>query len=279
MGEEGAKDHIRWLTVILSVAGIVILILAYMLWTPDQANRFGRLVESAIPSAVVVLAAIPVVYFLFEIKGIQFNASTSHETDVIAIADAVVTRLNAEDKSTRLPELRAFHDTYRNVNWKALIGEASVQIDIVVYYFDSWVNANYEIIVQFFRKPGTRMRVFVANPEDDTILANVNRLFPEYTKDEARSKVERTGTRLSSALKDAGGDMNRLEFYYFPHVLNYSIQVIDSTVLVLSIYEMSRQKKIDSPAIVIDLKRSPHLAKYWQKELDGLLSASKRVSL
>ena len=276
------KGQIRWLTVILAIAGIVILSLIYSFWEPTEANRFEQLIEAVIPSVIAVLLAIPVVYFLFEQKGIQLNGSAFTAADVNQLTSAIAEKfeITSSGKSpVRLPELRAFHETYRQVDWKSLLNEASRQIDIVVYYFDSWVNSNYDDIVQYFGKPGTKMRVFVADPEDEAVLSNVQRLFPEYRPDEIKGKIERTGERLAAALAHAGGNSGRLEFYHVPHVLNYSIQTVDGKILVLSVFEMFRKRKIDSPAVIVDLQYSTQVGAFWQKELDGLVASSKRIGL
>jgi uncharacterized membrane protein YeaQ/YmgE (transglycosylase-associated protein family) len=276
------RGQIRWLTVILAIAGIVILSLVYSFWTPAETNRFGQLIEAVIPSVIAVLLAIPVVYFVFEQKGIQLNGPTFTATDVNQLASAITEKLEITSSGKapmRLPELRAFYETYRQVDWKSLLNDASQQIDIVVYYFDSWVNSNYDDIVQYFGKPGTKMRVFVADPEDEAVLSNVQRLFPEYRQEEIKGKIERTGERLAAALADAGGNSGRLEFYHVPHVLNYSIQTIDGKILVLSVFEMFRKRKIDSPAVVVDLQCSTQVVAFWQKELEGLLASSKQIAL
>jgi hypothetical protein len=276
------KGQIRWLTVVLAIAGIVILALVYGFWVPTETNRFGKLIESVIPSVIAVLLAVPVVYFLFEQKGIQLHAPVFTATDLNQLVSAIIERLeiNSVGKaSVRLPELRAFYETYRQVDWKGLLNEASQQIDIVVYYFDSWVNSSYDDIVQYFGKPGTKMRVFVADPENEAVLSNIQRLFPEYGKEEIKGKIERTGERLAAALTDAGGNSGRLEFYYVPHVLNYSMQTIDGKVLVLSVFEMYRKRKIDSPAVVVNLQYSTQVVAFWQKEIEGLLASSRRIPL
>ena len=175
------------------------------------------------------------------------------------------------------PQLVAFYDTYRQVDWAKLLNQAQSSIDIVVYYFDSWVNYNYEHVVNFFRRDGTRMRIFVADPHNQDLIANVRRLFPEYIEATIKEKISHTGERLANALRDAGGTQDRLEFYYVPHFLNYSIQCFDEETLVLSVFEMFRQHKIDSPAVILDLNNSDHLLRYWTKELEGLLRVSEKI--
>lgn len=86
-----------------------------------------------------------------------------------------------KDGQSRQPEaVMAFHETFRCVNWNNLLERAEKQIDVVVYYIDSWVNAYHEAIVDFFKRTDTRMRV---------------------------------------------------EFFYVPQFLNYSVQCIDGAVL------------------------------------------------
>lgn len=178
----------------------------------------------------------------------------------------------------KYPSLLAFHDSFRQVNWNSLLSNATESLDIVVYYFDSWVNANYEQLVQFFRKPGTRVRIFLSNPNDKEIIENIQRQFPEYNRDLIKAKVAHTKERFELVLTAAGATEDRLEVYYVPHVLNYAVQCIDGKKFVLSVFEMFRQHRIDSPAFVIDLDTNPHMLKFWEKELKGLLLVSTKAT-
>ena len=117
----------------------------------------------------------------FERRGIDLGNESGYTLDTSAVANAVVDRLNQDEPSN--PAIKEFHETYRHVDWQDILKNANGNIDIVAYYYDSWINANYDELVDFFSRPGTKMRLFVANPEDNVILDNVHRLFPEYTRE------------------------------------------------------------------------------------------------
>jgi hypothetical protein len=270
-----ASDQIEWLKVLLAFGGAAILIFAFFMLpepsTPPQ--KWVELVRGVIPSAVVVLGAFIALYFLFHRAGISTSRAT--EVDADAIAAAVSERLQANKAFDS--GLLEFHQTFRNVDWKRKLLEAREHIDIVVYYFDSWVNTNFNELVSFFQRPKTSIRVFVADPDAPGILEEVQRLFPEYSKENVREKIMRTGQRIREAAKNAGASEERVSFYLVPHMLSYSFQVIDKSQCILSIFEMSRNLKIDSPAFVLDLARNRHLDEYFAKETAALLDKSKKA--
>ena len=64
------QEKIQWLLVILSIVAIVALVLLYAAWRdPSNTGVFRQLVTNAIPSALVVLIAVPIGYYLFSRKG------------------------------------------------------------------------------------------------------------------------------------------------------------------------------------------------------------------
>jgi hypothetical protein len=65
---------------------------------------------------------------------------------------------------------------------------------------------------------------------------------------------------------------SKLEVRKVPHLLNYSFQVIDNRYVILSLFEMYRDKHASAPAFALDLEKSSELAKFFQKELQGLFA-------
>ncbi|MFQ5962665.1 MAG: hypothetical protein ACE5KZ_00090 [Candidatus Scalinduaceae bacterium] len=262
------------LIVSIAIVAIIALIVVYVYTEYNEKYRIYKLLYNAIPSAVVALAATPILYFLFIKRRFMFSKSNVN-LDKDIISNKIIKEISME----RFSQIINFHESYRHIDWHKLLKESSSTIDIIVYYYDSWVNSNYDDITSFFRKPGTSMRVFVANPNDSFIFSTIHRLFPDSGKEAIKEKVSKTGERLAKALKTAGGDSERLEFYYVPHILNYSAQCIDGKILILSIFEMFRESRIDSPAILIDLSKSKHITNFWHKELKGILNESEKVDI
>lgn len=273
---EKFNDAAIWLKTVLALVTAVLLIFIYC-WVDLPTNKLWALGKECIPSALVMLIMVIGAYFLFYKKGLaSYQLENSMDADMIA--ECIVNKL--ENKEVDMDSsIVTFHETYRDIDWGKLFSESRISIDILVYYYDSWVNTNYERLVAFFKQPNTKMRVFVADPNDPFVLDTVHRLFPEYSREVIKEKVERTGIRISDAAKEAGAASDRFEFYYVPHILSYSAQCIDNRILIQGTFEMYRKHKIDSPAVVIDLTKSEHLTRYWNKELEGLLKVSQRIKL
>lgn len=78
-------EHIEWLKVLLAVTAAMTLASIYALWTPDEGNRLGALIIDAIPSAIVILLAIPVFYWVFYRWGLSPPQPTSMDPEELAV--------------------------------------------------------------------------------------------------------------------------------------------------------------------------------------------------
>lgn len=278
--KQSLLEGIEWLKALLALATIILLLVIYF-FLPSQSvqsgeNRLLSLVESLIPEFVSVLLAVSIVYLVFYRKGLT-SEQLSQNIDTDSLAQAITQKIQRQGTQQHDFPIIAFHEVYRSVNWPQLILSGQHNIDIVVYYLDSWVAANYDPLVSYFRKPRSKIRLFVSDPNDDFTMKVVHKLFPEYNEEVLKSKIIRTGKLLAQALSEAGGSADRLEVYYVPGLLNYSARCIDYKELSIGLFEINRQLKIDSPIITIDLSKSVHLTEFWDKEIQGLLNISKKV--
>ena len=67
-------DLIEWLKMLVALVAAVLLVVVYVLVPVDeQTPRWLQLIIATIPSALVVLIAIPVVYILLYRRGLTFK--------------------------------------------------------------------------------------------------------------------------------------------------------------------------------------------------------------
>jgi hypothetical protein len=98
------KYHNQYLTAIIAASVAVVFVLVYATTRKEDQGFWSSLLElvrSSITSAVVALAAIPVVYFLFVRKGISSNQQMKDE-----IVEAVADRLRQGGESLRIKFLQ-----------------------------------------------------------------------------------------------------------------------------------------------------------------------------
>ena len=163
--------------------------------------------------------------------------------------------------------LLQFQESYRQVDWATLLAEAQESLTIMVYYWDKWVYQHEAELWRFLQKPGSKIQFFFSSN-----LEEVQKLFPKNTQEQLSQKIRATYQPLQDLLKAHELPAEKVSVRFLPRPLNYSLQCIDNRILVLSFFEMFRTEQVDSPALVIDLERSPHLQKFYQKELKGLLA-------
>ncbi len=91
MSNSKNANNVRWLSVIIATISAISLAAIYVVWQPPkETNRLIELIFQIIPSAIVVLIAIPIVYFIFDRKGIYLNDSS--EID----ANSLVAQIDGE---------------------------------------------------------------------------------------------------------------------------------------------------------------------------------------
>ncbi|OSZ82591.1 hypothetical protein CAP35_04810 [Chitinophagaceae bacterium IBVUCB1] len=233
--------------------------------------------ESTIINILIVACILLIIYIIVFI--IAFI--TNREISFWGLKVGTTNKTDTSSGNTSKPSLQVgtieFYETYKKVDWTKLLRDSNESLDIVVYYFDSWVNHNEDAIQAFLLKPNTKIRVVVSDPRIDMISDNVQRLFSEYDKGTIQQKIANTRDRFLRLYDKVGASHNRFEFFYYPHLLNYSFQVLDNSKMVLSVFEMYRKKTIDSPAIIIDLNKSKHSKDFMLKELNGIISDSEKV--
>lgn len=264
--------NIVWLKILIALISLAFLICIYI-FLPTTTNHWIKLIESIIPNAIVVIATFILWYFLFYLPGIPNEEDKN--IDENKLAENIVNKLkNEQALNCNLVE---FNETFREVDWKQKLSKANHHIDIVVYYFDSWIVMNFNELVAFLQKPKTTIRIIVADPEVPSVIDELLRLFPEYSKETIREKVIKTGTLMRDVAKNAGVSEERISFYLSPHPLSYSAQVIDNKQLIISIFEMTRKLKIDSPAFTIDLINNKLVSNFIDKELKELEKEAKKA--
>lgn len=166
----------------------------------------------------------------------------------------------------------AFYPSFQEVEWKKLIGEATLRIDIVVNYFDSWVKDHQVVLADFFKKPKAEMYLYIPDAKNPTIFEELKKLYTDSSEASLRDKLLRTDQRIMDVLTSSGGSKNQLKVYRLSCRPTYALQRLDNRIAVFSAYDNRRYLGVASPAIVIDLQKAPTVAQYFEGELQYLQS-------
>jgi hypothetical protein len=177
------------------------------------------------------------------------------------------------------PQILNFHDCVRNVDWRSILTYAEKRVDILVYYWSSWVDAWEEELKVFLSKPEAKLRLVVADPRNPMILKDIKKLFPEHSEQELIAKIKSTQRKLNKLVESLPEPRGSVELFLLSRPVSYPCQRIDDEIVVFSIFEMYRQRKVDAPSVVVNLQESPHLRQFFDKEWEGILREAVRCDL
>ena len=183
---------------------------------------------------------------------------------LIEVADRFPSAIN--------PEFRQIH--YGSFNslpvWKEELEHVQRSIDIVVYYFDSWVREQASVLREAAQR-GVKVRLFLPDPNNSANVDAARAVFPSLDETQIKEKITNTARRFESV----GFKGHNLSINFLPHALSYSVQCFDGKKLFISLFEYGRQLEIASPVFEIDLRRPGPMPAFWNKELTALIDSIK----
>lgn len=158
-----------------------------------------------------------------------------------------------------------YNSSYRSTNWKNLFSSAEQSITICAFYLDSFLSWTSDDLQKFLKKDNVKLNVIVTEPNTSN-LELIARLFPQYKKDVVEEKIIGTEDKIREIIRNLQISDDKFVFYKYKYFLNYSYILVDEKYLYLTIYEMQRNIKKDSPSIIVDLTKDKDIREYILKE-------------
>lgn len=153
------------------------------------------------------------------------------------------------------------------LEWKQLFAEVT-ELDIVVAYGQTWRNMHARELAQVAARPDSRVRVFLADPDDELTVAVLADRF-DITHDELRARI--TATRSDyEALRQSDGA--QIEVFYRPGDRVFSFYRFDD-IAVVGLYSHSRARGAAVPVFVCAWPGE--LFEFIQDELAVILDQSR----
>lgn len=159
----------------------------------------------------------------------------------------------------------------RNINWDELFEKVS-EIDVFFTYARTWRNSNSNLLDQFVRRNGCRLRVVLPNPENDVILQELSNRFAK-SPEEFRNLINEA-TRDYLKMREIGEKYGaKVELWHASVTPMFTVYRFDKTViLALGSY---RSTKGDVPHFICQPEGT--LYKYATAEFETLIGQEDRL--
>lgn len=153
------------------------------------------------------------------------------------------------------------------LEWKRLFAEVA-ELDIVVAYGQTWRNMHARELGQLAARPDSRVRVVLADPDDELTVAVLADRF-DITHDELRSRIRATRDDYEALRRPDGAT---IEVYYRPGDRVFSFYRFDD-IAIVGLYSHARARGAAVPVFVC--ARPGELFEFIQDELDVILDQSR----
>lgn len=152
-------------------------------------------------------------------------------------------------------------------DWETLFRETD-KLDIFVAYASTWRNANFSRLQELAARPDSRIRVILADPEDDFTIQTLSHRF-NYSHESMRERIVETASAFVNMRVVNGG---KIEIYYYPGDRLFSCYRFDSKA-VITLYNHEGNRSATVPNIVVNRRGS--IYSFLNGEIDGALRQSR----
>jgi hypothetical protein len=159
----------------------------------------------------------------------------------------------------------------RNLNWDDLFDKVN-EIDVFFTYARTWRNVNNNLLDQFIRRKGCRLRVVLPDPENNVILQELSNRFAK-SPEEFRNLIHEA-TKDYLKMREIGGKYGTtVEIWHASVTPMFTIYRFDKTViLALGSYKSA---KGDVPHLICQPEGT--LYKYATGEFETLIGEDGRL--
>lgn len=153
------------------------------------------------------------------------------------------------------------------LEWTQLFAEVT-ELDIVVAYGQTWRNMHARELAQVAARPDSRVRVVLADPDDEFTVALLADRF-DITHDELRTRITATRSDYEALRRTDGA---QIDIYYRPGDRVFSFFRFDD-IAVVGLYSHSRVRGAAVPVFVC--ARPGELYEFIQDEFAVILDQSR----
>lgn len=153
------------------------------------------------------------------------------------------------------------------VEWKTLFADV-VELDIFMVYGQTWRHLHARELALVAASAGSRIRVFLADPDDQTTVAALAARFA-ITPEELQTRIQATRQGYEALRRPGGAD---IQVFYWPGDRAFSFFRLDK-IAVVGFYSHTKSRAAAVPVLVC--QEPGELYQFVLDELDAIQIASR----
>lgn len=149
------RGQLERMVALVALLTALVIPLVFHLWIPPANNRFGEFVNSFLPSAMVTVIAISVVYFFFSRHGIKLGQALDEDSLISRISELLSNTPSRQPRKPEAPTLsltsfsgRETHDKLKGLWLESFLDSSDGNFALGAFYWDDNFKA--------YRYDGTR---------------------------------------------------------------------------------------------------------------------------